>query len=111
MPSVIPTPTAYKALNSTIYFTGMIDVTAAKVSTTVAMSNHDGHVGLDATKPYIEMSSSDKCAAVISSDRYTHNSLTGGCIITKRSPVATTSTSNLFADCKKIIIHNQLVHP
>jgi hypothetical protein len=100
MPSVTPTASAYTALNSTTYFTGMMDVTAANVSTTVAMSSHDGHVGFDATNPYIEVSSSDKCAAVINSDRYTHDSLIGGCIITKRRPVATTRTRNLFADCK-----------
>jgi len=46
---------------------------------------------------------------VIKSDRYTHDSLIGGCIITKRRPVATTRTRNLFADCKEILKYDQLV--
>jgi hypothetical protein len=109
MPSVTPTATPYKALNSTTYFTGMMDVTAANVSTTVVMSSHDGHVGFDATNPYIEVSSSVKCAAEINCEWYTHDSLIGGCIITKRRPVATTRTRNLFADCKEILKYDQLV--
>jgi hypothetical protein len=87
----------------------MMDVTAANVSTTVVMSSHDGHVGFDATNPYIEVSSSVKCAAEINCEWYTHDSLIGGCIITKRRPVATTRTRNLFADCKEILKYDQLV--
>lgn len=77
----------------------MMEVTAANVSKIVAMSNHDGHVGLEATMPYIEISSEELCAASINSDWNAHDIGIGGCIRINSRPVATTSTMNLFAGC------------
>ncbi|KAJ0566481.1 hypothetical protein HanIR_Chr06g0274221 [Helianthus annuus] len=82
-----------------MYLMGIMEVTAASERRIADISSHDGHVGFDVMKPYIEMSSDDWRAALISSEWYVHDDGTGGCMTIKRTPVAITSTKLLLADC------------
>lgn len=81
-----------------MYLIGIMEVSAESVRRIAEISSHDGHVGFDVMKPYIEMSSDDWRAALINSEWYVHEDGSGGCITMKRRPVAITSTKFLFAD-------------
>lgn len=50
-PKAIPMAIENIIRNSTMYFIGMIEVTAASERRIADISNHDGHVGFDVMKP------------------------------------------------------------